>query len=99
MERLTDIVNADLRNILCDFRDFTRPVRLKVGNVVYSIYASLQSDKIALTADIEPINVYELSIYFEDITDELSSVHSSRAGSFSSRSRLKGMIHGLAIAL
>ena len=70
MERLTDIVNADLRNILCDFRDFTRPVRLKVGNVVYSIYASLQSDKIALTADIEPINVYELSIYFEDITDE-----------------------------
>ena len=70
MERLTDIVNADLRNILCDFRDFTRPVRLKVGNVVYSIYASLQSDKIDLTADIEPINVYELSIYFEDITDE-----------------------------
>lgn len=70
MERLSDIVNADLRNILCDFRDFTRPVRLKAGNVVYSIYASLQSDKIALTADIEPINVYELSIYFEDITDE-----------------------------
>ena len=37
---------------------------------MYSIYASLQADKIALTADIEPINVYELSIYFEDITDE-----------------------------
>ena len=70
MERLTDIVNADLRNIICDFRDVTRPVRLKVGYVVYSFYALLQSGEIALTADIEPINVYELSIYFEDITDE-----------------------------
>ena len=69
MERLTDIVATDLQDIMREFRDFTRPVRLKVGNVVYSIYASLQSDKIALTADIEPINVYELSIYFEDITD------------------------------
>ena len=70
MERLTDIVATDLQDIMREFRDFTRPVRLKVGNVVYSIYASLQSDKIALTADIEPINVYELSIYFEDITDD-----------------------------
>ena len=70
MERVTDIVATDLQDIMREFRDFTRPVRLKVGNVVYSIYASLQSDKIALTADIEPINVYELSIYFEDITDD-----------------------------
>lgn len=70
MERLTDIAATDLRDIMREFRDFTRPVRLKVGNVVYSIYASLQSDKIVLTSDIEPINVYELSIYFEDITDE-----------------------------
>ena len=72
MERLTDIVKADLRNILCEFRGFTRTVRLKIGKVVYSIYASLQSDKIGLTADVDPINVYELSIYFENITDEAS---------------------------
>ena len=70
MERVTDVVNADLRNILCDFRDVTRPGGLKVVNFFYANYESLQSDKIALTADIEPINVYALSIYFLDITDE-----------------------------
>ena len=37
MERLTDIVATDLQDIMREFRDFTRPVRLKVGNVVYSI--------------------------------------------------------------
>ena len=52
MERLTDIAANDLREIMREFRDFTRLVRLKVGNVVYPIYASLQSAKIVLNSDI-----------------------------------------------
>ena len=70
MERLTDIAANDLREIMREFRDFTRLVRLKVGNVVYPIYASLQSYKIVLTSVIFPIFFYYFSIYFKEITDE-----------------------------
>lgn len=69
MQRLTDIVRADLSAIMTHYRDFTRETRIQCGAIRHTVYASLQAQGMEMPADVSPINAYSLELYYIDIDD------------------------------
>lgn len=70
MQRLQDIVQADLSRIVNDFADFTRSIKIQAGGIVHTVMASLQGDTIDFTADASPLNAYSVTLYYIDLDDD-----------------------------
>ena len=70
MQRLGDIVAKDLSFIMNEYRDFTRSTLLQCGNQKITVMASLQSDDIQFTSDVDPKNAYSLEILYMETTNE-----------------------------
>lgn len=69
MQRLGDIVGADLSYIMNEFRDFTRETVIQCGSIKKTLNASLQAANIEFTADVSPVNAFSVTLYFEDPKD------------------------------
>lgn len=69
MQRLSDIVQADLSAIMTHYRDFTRETALQCGTIRHTVMASLQATGMEMPADVSPINAYSLELYYIDIND------------------------------
>lgn len=69
MQRLSDIVRADLTAIMTHYRDFTRETLIQCGAIRHTVYASLQADGKELPADVAPVNAYSLELYYIDLDD------------------------------
>lgn len=69
MQRLGDIVGADLSFIMNDFRDFTKETTIQCGEISKTLNASLQAADVEFTADISPLNAFSFTLYFIDPGD------------------------------
>lgn len=69
MQRLTDIVRADLSAIMTHYRDFTRETKIQCGAYRHTVFASLQADGVEMPADVSPINAYSLELYYMELDD------------------------------
>ena len=69
MQRLGDIIQNDLNEIMNVFMDFTKKVCIQCGSVKKTVKASLQADSIQMTADISPLNAFSINIYFIETDD------------------------------
>lgn len=69
MQRLSDIVQSDLEQIMNVFMDFTQEVIIQCGSIKKTLNASLQSDVIQMTSDVSPLNAYTLSLYYIEPND------------------------------
>jgi hypothetical protein len=69
MQRLGDIVEADLSYIFNQFRDVTKETVIQCGTVKKTVMASLQVTDIEFTADITPTNAFRFTLYIIDPKD------------------------------
>ena len=69
MQRLDDIVAADLAYIINEYRDFTEKITIQCGTIKKTLYGSLQSDSIEFTSDVSPINAFSVSLYYIEPDD------------------------------
>lgn len=70
MQRLGDIVQRDLNEIMNVFMDFTREITIQCGSIKHTLNASLQADSIQITSDVSPINAFSIMLYYIEPKDD-----------------------------